>query len=98
MAAISTVIISGDWEGSLLFHDIESKANVVSVEKAHPGGVTAVTVFSSNDDEGLFAGSTHTHARACAHAFLKRVYSLNGSGQILQALDTLGRSSQCGPP
>jgi hypothetical protein len=64
VAAISTVIISGDWEGSLLFHDMETKTNVVSVEKAHPGGVTAVTVFSSNDDEGLFAGSTHKHARA----------------------------------
>jgi hypothetical protein len=69
LAAISSVIVSGDWEGSLLFYDVETKENLALIEKAHPGGVTATTVFSSNDDEELFAGWIYTLARILRFVF-----------------------------
>jgi hypothetical protein len=56
IAAISTVVISGDWEGAVLFQDVESKTQLSLVKGSHPGGVTVVTAFSSRDDEEFFAG------------------------------------------
>jgi hypothetical protein len=67
VAAISSVVISGGLDGTLLFHDIETKSNIVSIENAHPKGVTAITVFSLHDDEDLFAGSPP----ACASALCR---------------------------
>jgi hypothetical protein len=69
LAAISTVIISGDWEGTLLFHDSETKADLAHVEKAHPGGVSATTAFSSHDEETLLAGLVYTCARVAFAPF-----------------------------
>ena len=70
VAAISAVIISGDWEGSVLFHDSETKANLAFVEKAHPGGVTAATAFSSHDEEELYFGLFSTHTRIARFVYL----------------------------
>ena len=56
LAAISAVVISGDWEGSLLFYDVETQSQHHIVEDAHPGGVSSVVAFSSSDVESFFAG------------------------------------------
>ncbi len=56
VAAISTTVISGDWEGSVLFYDLAKKSRIHIADNCHPGGVSAVTVFSSNEEESVFAG------------------------------------------
>ena len=61
MAAISSVVISGDWEGSVLFFDSETQSRIHFAENCHAGGVSAVTVFHASDGSGEgdkpFAGS-----------------------------------------
>ncbi len=56
VAAISTVVISGDWEGCVMFQDVESKTRLAHVTASHLGGVSMVTAFSSRDGEEFFAG------------------------------------------
>ena len=56
IAAITTVVVSGDWEGDVLFQDVESKTLLALAKGSHPGGVSMVTTFSSRDDEEFFAG------------------------------------------
>ncbi len=56
LAAISAVVVSGDWEGALLFYDVETQTRHHFVEDSHPGGVSSVVAFSSSDSESFFAG------------------------------------------
>lgn len=56
VAAISTVAISGDWQGTVLFYDFETRSELGRIENAHAGGVTAVTTIASSNEEDLFAG------------------------------------------
>jgi hypothetical protein len=56
VAAISTTVITGDWEGSVLFYDLAKNCQSHLADNVHPGGVSAVTVFSSNEEENVFAG------------------------------------------
>jgi hypothetical protein len=56
LAAVSTVIISGDWEGNVLFYNFETKVQLATMSCPHPGGVSMITAFSSNSDEEHFAG------------------------------------------
>ena len=51
VAAISTVVISGDWQGTVLFYDWETRSELVRLEHSHAGGVSAVTAFALNEEE-----------------------------------------------
>ncbi len=70
LAAISAVVISGDWEGSLLFYDVETQTRLHFVEESHPGGVSSVVAFSSSDAESFFAGQNCSFSECLCMLFL----------------------------